>query len=78
MERRVDAVVYDSPILRYYNRQHPELGLKEVGSVFEPQQYGSALPLNSPLRTAIDEELLKLREDGYTSSLNRKYFADTE
>jgi ABC-type amino acid transport substrate-binding protein len=46
--------------------------------VFDPRQYGFALPFNSPLRTAIDEELLKLREDGYTNSLNRKYFADTE
>jgi ABC-type amino acid transport substrate-binding protein len=77
-ERRIDAIVYDSPILRYYNKQHPELQLNEVGSVFEPRQYGFALPLNSPIRRAIDEELLKLSEDGYTNSLNRKYFADTK
>ena len=77
-ERRVDAIVYDSPILRYYNRQHPELRLNDVGSVFDPRQYGFALPFNSPIRTVIDEELLKLREDGYTNGLNRKYFADTE
>lgn len=77
-ERRVDAIVYDSPILRYYNKQHPELELNEVGAVFEPRQYGFALPLNSPIRRAIDEELLKLSEDGYTNRLNRKYFADTK
>lgn len=77
-QRRVDAIVYDSPILRYYNKQHPELQLNEVGAVFKPQQYGFALPLNSPIRRAIDEELLKLREDGYTNNLNRKYFADTK
>ena len=77
-KHRVDAIVYDSPILRYYNKQHPELQLNEVGSVFKPQEYGFAMPLNSPIRTAIDEELLKLREDGYTNSLNRKYFAATE
>jgi ABC-type amino acid transport substrate-binding protein len=77
-KRRVDAIVYDSPILRYYSRQHPELELNEVGAVFEPQQYGFALPSNSPIRREIDEELLKLSEDGYTNSLNRKYFADTK
>jgi polar amino acid transport system substrate-binding protein len=76
-KRRVDAIVYDSPSLRYYSKQHPDLQLNEVGAVFEPQQYGFALPLNSPIRRAIDEELLKLSEDGYTNSLNRKYFADT-
>ncbi len=77
-KRRIDAIVYDSPILRYYNKQHPELELNEVGSVFEPEQYGFALPLDSPIRRAIDEELLKLSEDGYTNGLNRKYFADTK
>jgi polar amino acid transport system substrate-binding protein len=78
MRHQVNAIVYDSPILRYYDKQHPELPLAEVGSVFESQNYGFALPHNSPLRHAIDEQLLKLSEDGYTASLNRKYFAETK
>ena len=77
-QHRVDAIVYDSPILRYYDKQHPELHLNEVGSVFEPEQYGFALASNSPIRREIDEELLKLSEDGYTNGLNRKYFADSK
>jgi len=77
-KRGVDAIVYDSPILRYYTKQHPELQLSEVGLVFEPRHYGFALRLNSPIRIAIDEKLLKLSEDGYTNSLNQKYFADTK
>lgn len=76
VERRIDAIVYDSPILRYFDKQHPELPIEEVGSVFDPRNYGFALPRNSPMRTHIDEELLNLSEDGYTNGLERKYFGD--
>ena len=76
VERQIDAIVYDSPILRYYDKQHPELPIEEVGSVFDPRKYGFALPRSSPLRAQIDEELLNLNEDGYTNGLERKYFGD--
>lgn len=76
--RQVEAIVYDSPILRYYDRQHPDLPLAEVGPLFEQQKYGFALPKNSPLRSAINEQLLKLSEDGYTDRLNQKYFGKAQ
>jgi len=78
LARQVDAIVYDSPILRYYDKEHPELPISEVGPVFDPRKYGFALPPNSPIRVTIDEQLLKLSEDGYTDGLNHKYFADIQ
>lgn len=78
LARQVDAIVYDSPILRYYDKEHPELPITEVGPVFDPRKYGFALPSNSPIRAMIDEELLKLSEDGYTTRLDQKYFATVD
>ncbi|HUO05097.1 MAG TPA: transporter substrate-binding domain-containing protein [Candidatus Binataceae bacterium] len=74
LSRRVDAIVYDSPTLRYFDRQHPEMPVTEIGPIFEPRKYGFALAKDSPLRIPINQQLLELSEDGYSRSLNRKYF----
>ncbi len=74
MERRIDAIVYNSWTLRYIDKQHPELPLTEVGPLFEPRKFGFALPQGSSLRLPINLTLLRLFERGYLRQLGAQYF----
>ncbi len=71
----VKAVVYDSPILRYYLSKHTGTDLHVVGSIFEKQAYGFALPLGSPLRKRLNRALLKPEVQDYREELNKRWFA---
>ena len=53
----VVAMVHDAPILEYLLRQ--ERGLKLLPEVFQRQDYGFALPLDSPLRQEMNVALLE-------------------
>ena len=46
-----------------------------VGSIFEEETYGIALPTGSPLRKPINEALLKLKQDGTYEELYNKWFS---
>jgi len=70
----VDAVVYDSPVLRYYARTAGRNRTQVVGPIYQPQGYGMAFQLGNPLVRPVDEEFLALREDGTTASLQERYF----
>ena len=72
---KVKAVVYDSPMLRYYRSAHPDANLTLAGELFERQSYGFALRLGSPLRKTINEALLKLQDEGFMDELDKKWFA---
>jgi ABC-type amino acid transport substrate-binding protein len=69
------AVVYDAPILRYYLGENPGTKLQLVGEIFDKQNYGFALPSQSPLRKDVNRALLKLAEEGFFVELDRKWFA---
>ena len=69
------AVVYDSPMLRYYISRNAGDALKLAGDLFERQGYGFALTLGSPHRKAINEAILKLQTEGFTAALERKWFS---
>jgi ABC-type amino acid transport substrate-binding protein len=69
------AVIYDGPMLRYYLANHADSPLQLVGDIIEPQNYGFALPLNSPHRKKINEALLKLQGEGFRAGLEKKWFA---
>jgi polar amino acid transport system substrate-binding protein len=74
LDGSVDAVVYDSPVLRYYARTKGKNRTQVVGPIYQPQGYGMAFQLGSPLVDPIDEEFLSLREDGTTAALQERYF----
>jgi polar amino acid transport system substrate-binding protein len=74
VKRQIDAIVYDAPILQYYDAQHPELPITEVGPVFDRQGYGFGFPLKSPVRHDINEALLRLIESGEIDRLQKQYF----
>jgi len=71
------AVVFDSPMLRYYMSRNADQPLQLAGGLFEQQGYGFALTLGSPHRKAINEALLKLQTGGFSQELERKWFAGT-
>lgn len=58
-EGRIEALVYDEPILRYLVNKDFKGDLAVLGSTFEPQYYGIALAGSSPLRESINYVLLE-------------------
>lgn len=73
--KKVDAVVYDEPILSYHAKVAGQPGQQVVG-LFERQNYGIALQTDSPLRKQINTVLLELAEDGTISDLRTKWFGN--
>lgn len=76
-EDRVDAVVYDAPVLQYYANTEGKGRVSVVGSLFERQEYGIALPTGSPQREQVDRALLAIFEDGFYDELYQKWFGST-
>ncbi len=73
-DQKVDAIVYDAPALKYYAAQEGAGKVKVVGKLFELQDYGIALPLNSPYRKDINSALLQLMENGTYQEISNKWF----
>jgi polar amino acid transport system substrate-binding protein len=71
---KVDAVVYDAPVLQY-RAAHAGKGIERVvGKIFRSEQYGIALPTESVLKEHVDSTLLGMRGDGAYETLRAKYF----
>ncbi|MFM7062599.1 MAG: transporter substrate-binding domain-containing protein [Actinomycetes bacterium] len=47
LDGEADAIVYDSPVLRYWAENEANGQVQVVGPLFDPQGYGIALPHNS-------------------------------
>jgi len=73
-ESEVDAVIYDSPVLKNYMINDGAGKARVVGPVFERQSYGIALKTNSPYREQINLALLQLVEDGTYEKIRQKWF----
>jgi polar amino acid transport system substrate-binding protein len=73
-DRRVDAVVFDEPVLvdRANRSGGGDLGV--VGGIFEPGYYAIATLPRSPLMEAVDHGLLEAREDGSWDRIRRQWF----
>lgn len=75
---RLDAVVFDAPILAHY-ASHAGHGIGELtGNVFLRENYAIALPAGSPLAEEINLALLRLREDGTYARLHLDWFGQSE
>jgi ABC-type amino acid transport substrate-binding protein len=74
---RVQCLIGDAPVLEYYDFTHPRIPIHEVGPIFQPVNYGFAMPQNSPLREPINFELLRLIEAHYFEALGAKYFGES-
>lgn len=58
-EGRIDAVVFDAPILAHHIRTQHEAALSLLPGRFDKQHYAIALIQNSPLREALNRALLE-------------------
>ena len=59
-EGKIEALVYDKPILQYLIRKEFPGDLEVLPVTFRRQDYGIALPVGSPLREPINVVLLKI------------------
>jgi ABC-type amino acid transport substrate-binding protein len=75
-ERKVEAVVYDAPMLQYAIQQMGDEKLQMVGPIFDQQNYAFALQQDSPLRKRINRALLTLQERGAGTDLRKKWFGE--
>jgi ABC-type amino acid transport substrate-binding protein len=73
---QVDAVVYDGPVLQYYALNEGQGKVQTVGTMFDRQYYGIALPVGSADREAINLTLLEIVEDGTYDRLMYRWFGD--
>lgn len=74
LAKKVDAVVFDAPVLQHYASHDGKGRTQIVGNVFRKEDYGIAFPIGSALRKRVDGALLALREDGTIQRLNDKWF----
>jgi ABC-type amino acid transport substrate-binding protein len=73
-EGRVDAIVYDSPVLLYYAINEGNGRVRVVGDIFEPQNYGIAFPPLSTERELVNRTLLEIQEDGTYAAIYDRWF----
>jgi ABC-type amino acid transport substrate-binding protein len=71
---KVDAIVYDAPVLQHYASKTGKGKVKVVGLLFEEQNYGIAIQVDSPYRERINIALLKLIESGAYQEIVDKWF----
>lgn len=75
-EEGYDAVVFDAPVLRYYVAHRGEGVAVTAGPVFQDENQGFVVDINSPLRKPIDQTLFRMREDGTYNLIKHKWFGD--
>lgn len=71
-----DAVVGDTPVLRYYVAHRGEGVAVMAGPIFQEEDQGFVLALDSPLRKPVNQTLITMREDGTYALIKEKWFGD--
>jgi ABC-type amino acid transport substrate-binding protein len=74
LDRKVDAIVFDAPVLLNYAAFAGKDRVKMVGPVFRQEDYGIVFPQKSPFRDQVNSALSGLREDGTYQKLYDKWF----
>jgi polar amino acid transport system substrate-binding protein len=74
LDRKVDAVLFASPPLRYFAAHRGGGRVKLVGPEIRIQDVGFLFQLNDPLRRRVNSTILALREDGTYYRLHGKWF----
>ncbi len=74
-ERKVDAVVHDTPLLKSYLKNHPDPTLALAPQTFDSFLYGITYPKDSPWCEILDPKLIKtIYEDGSAQKIHTKWF----
>jgi polar amino acid transport system substrate-binding protein len=71
---KLDAVVFDAPVLLYHAANAGRGKVRVVGPIFKRENYGILFPRGSALRKRVNEALLTMREDGSYDTLYNKWF----
>ena len=71
---KADAMVFDAPVLQHHIQITGSDHLALVGTVFQREDYGIALPAGSPLRKSINATLLEMQADGSYDRMHEHYF----
>jgi polar amino acid transport system substrate-binding protein len=77
-DNKVDAIVYDAPVVLYHALTAGKGKTLVVGRIFQQEAYGIALPTASPLREPINEALLAIQQDGTYDALYSKWFGSVD
>lgn len=77
-EGEVSALVYDKPILQYLINRGDSNDIYLVPGNIERQDYAFGLPSNSPIREAINTQLLLQIESESWTQIKEKYLGDSE
>ena len=72
---KLDAVVFDAPVILYHAAHAGRGKVRVVGPVFKRENYGILFPRGSELRKRVNEALLGMREDGSYDTLYNKWFS---
>jgi len=76
---RVDAVVFDRPVLRWFLAEHPEMDVVLSDASYEPVGYGFAMPHErSKLRRELNVALLDLAENGVVDRVIGEWLGGSE
>lgn len=73
----LDAVFFDAPLLAYYVATDGGGTARLIDRVFQPEDYGIALPQGSDLRERVNLALLDVQETGAYEALYWKWFETT-
>jgi len=69
---KADAVVYDTPLLKWVTQRRGDARLRVLPFVLERQDYAYALPTGSPLREPLNESLLRrINDDTWQDRIDR-------
>ena len=71
---KIEAVVFDAPVLSYYATHKGRDIAQMAGPVFRRENYGIIFPTGSPLVEDVNLALLELRENGEYDELYTKWF----
>jgi ABC-type amino acid transport substrate-binding protein len=76
LNRKVDAIVFDAPVLLHFAAFEGKGRVKTVGSISREENYGIVFPRNSALSDQVNGALSALREDGTYQTLYDKWFTN--
>ena len=71
---RIDAIVYDAPVLQYYAATGSDGRFIVVGTPFKREDYGIVLPSNSPYEEEINKALLEISLNGRGEEIFDRWF----
>ena len=72
--KEAEAIVYDAPVLQYYAATSGNPSLQVVGTPFDAEYYGIALPTDSPHKEQLNKAILEIIENGTFEELITKWY----